>query len=433
MNRIVEGIAMKALDEHLDPETPVPDDVQIAQRREPGTGRRMLRIAGVVAIGLAVGFFFVHRQKMQAEARLADATSKSASEEPAVDVVTIAPAVGAQSLTLPGETAAWDATTIYARVNGYVAKWFVDIGDTAKAGETLATIETPELDAELAAAKAKLNASVAQVVVKQAQADFATTTDERWRDSPRGVVSDQERESKKAGSAEANAELNAARAQVALQQADVDRLTALTQFKQVKAPFDGTIVERKIDIGNLVTAGSTASTSPLYRISKDDPMRIFVHAPQSAAALLMESGVNAVITCNDLPGKRFEGKVARTAKAVNPQSRTLRVEVDIPNPDHVLVPGMYVQVTFSIKGNEQIEVPAAALLFRSGGPQVAVISDDGTVAFKDVTIASDNGNEVAVDSGLAIGDKVALNLSSQIAAGEKVKTSASDIKSASVQ
>jgi RND family efflux transporter MFP subunit len=424
---------MKALDEHLDPEAPIPDDVQMAQQREPGTGRRMLRIAVVVAIGLAVGFFFVHRQKMEAEARLAEATSKSAAQAPAVDVVTIAPAVGAQSLTLPGETAAWDATTIYARVNGYVAKWFVDIGDSAKAGQTLATIETPELDAELAAAKAKLNASVAQVAVKQAQADFAATTDERWRDSPKGVVSDQERESKKAGSAEANAELNAARAQVALQQADVDRLTALTQFKEVKAPFDGTIVERKIDIGNLVTAGSTANTSPLYQISKDDPMRIFVHAPQSAAALLMESNVTAVITCNDLPGKRFEGKVARTAKAVNPQSRTLRVEIDIPNADHVLVPGMYVQVTFSIKGNEQIEVPAAALLFRSGGPQVAVISDDGTVAFKDVTIASDNGNEVAVDSGLAIGDKVALNLSSQIAAGEKVKTSASDIKSASVQ
>ena len=424
---------MKALDEHLDPESPISDDAQMAHQREPGTGRRMLRIAVVLAIGLAVGFFFVHRQKTEAEARLAEATSQSSSQMPAVDVVTIAPAAGAQSLTLPGETAAWDATTIYARVNGYVAKWFVDIGDNTKAGQTLATIETPELDAELSAAKAKLNASVAQVAVKQAQADFAKTTDERWRDSPKGVVSDQERESKKAGSAEAVAELNAARAQVTLQQADVDRLTALTQFKEVKAPFDGTIVERKIDIGNLVTAGSTASTSPMYQISKDDPMRIFVHAPQSAATLLMQPGVNAVITCNDLPGKRFEGKIARTAKAVNPQSRTLRVEVDIPNPDHVLVPGMYVQVAFSIKGNEQIQVPAAALLFRSGGPQVAVIGDDGTVAFKDVTIASDNGNEVAVDSGLAIGDKVALNLSSQIAAGEKVKTSASDIKSASVQ
>jgi RND family efflux transporter MFP subunit len=162
-------------------------------------------------------------------------------------------------------------------------------------------------------------------------------------------------------------------------------------------------------------------------------MRIFVHAPQGAAASLMVPGVSAVITSNDLPGKRFEGKVARTAKAVNPKSRTLRVEVDIPNLDHTLVPGMYVQVTFSIKGNDQIQVPAAALLFRSGGPQVAVIGDDGTVAFKDVTIASDDGNDVGVDSGLAIGDKVALNLSSQIAAGEKVKTSGSDIKSASVQ
>ena len=192
-------------------------------------------------------------------------------------------------------------------------------------------------------------------------------------------MSDQERESKKAGSAEAIAELNAARAQVALQQADVDRLTALTQFKEVKAPFDGTIVERNIDIGNLVTAGSTANTSSLYRLSKDDPMRIFVHVPQSAAAQLMVPGVSAVITCNDHPGMRFEGKVARTAKAINPESRTLRVEVDIPNPDRALVPGMYVQVSFSIKGDDQIQVPAAALLFRSGGPQVAVIDDDGTV------------------------------------------------------
>jgi RND family efflux transporter MFP subunit len=424
---------MRALDEHLDPESPVPDDAQQARLREPGTERRMLRIAAVVAIGLAVGFFFVHRQKMAAEARLAEATSESVAQLPAADVVTITSAVSAQSLTLPGETAAWDATTIYARVNGYVAKWLVDIGDHATAGQTLATIETPELDAELSAAKAKLNASIAQVAVKQAQADFAKTTDERWRESPKGVVSDQERESKKAGSAEAVAELNAARAQVALQQADVDRLTALTQFREVKAPFDGTIVERNIDIGNLVTAGSTANTSSLYRISKDDPMRIFVHAPQGAAASLMVPGVSAVITSNDLPGKRFEGKVARTAKAVNPKSRTLRVEVDIPNLDHALVPGMYVQVTFSLKGNDQIQVPAAALLFRSGGPQVAVIGDDGTVAFKDVTIASDDGNDVGVDSGLAIGDKVALNLSSQIAAGAKVKTSASDIKSASVQ
>jgi RND family efflux transporter MFP subunit len=427
---------MLATNQQHDLESPASEhqeDLQAARQRDAGTAKRMLRIVGVIAVGLALGFVFVHRQKSEAEARLAEGTLKNSSEAPAVDVVTIRPAAGNQSLVLPGETAAWDATTIYARVNGYVAKWMVDIGDDVKAGQTLATIETPELDAELAAAKAKLNASVSQVAVKQAQAEFAKTTDERWRDSPKGVVSDQERESKKAGSAVADAELNAARAQVTLQQADVDRLTALTQFKIVKAPFDGTIVARNIDIGNLVTAGSTASTSPMYQISKDDPIRVFVHAPQSAAMPLMSGNVEAAISSRDLPGRNFEGKIARTAKAVNPKSRTLRVEVDIPNHDHTLVPGMYMQVAFTIKGGEQIEVPAAALLFRSGGPQVAIISDDGVVSFKDVKIASDNGNEVVIGSGLEAGDKVALNLSSQIAAGDKVKTTAGDIKSASAQ
>jgi multidrug efflux pump subunit AcrA (membrane-fusion protein) len=184
----------------------------------------------------------------------ADATDHDVAEKPRVDVVTVSPSPPTQALALPGETAAWDETTIYARVNGYVAKWFVDIGDHVTTGQTLATIDTPELDAELLAAKAKLNASIAQVAVKQAQADFAKTTDDRWRESPKGVVSDQERESKKAGSAAAIAELNAARAQVMLEQADVDRLSALTRFKEVTAPFDGTIIQRHIDTGNLVTA-----------------------------------------------------------------------------------------------------------------------------------------------------------------------------------
>jgi RND family efflux transporter MFP subunit len=407
--------------EELDPHNPNPDDSASVRRYARGTGGRIVRVVVVIALGLGLGYFFVHRQKTEAEARLTDATAHDAGEAPVVDVVTAVRAAGIQSLSLPGETAAWDETMIYARVNGYVDKWLVDIGDHVHAGQTLATIDTPELDAELTAAKAKLNASDAEVVVKQAQADFAKTTDDRWRDSPKGVVSDQERESKKAGSAEAIAELNAARAQVMLQQADVDRLTALTQFKVVKAPFEGTIVKRQIDIGNLVTAGSTANTTSLYQLSKDDPIRIFVHAPQSAAPQLMRPGVMGVITSVDQPGLRVEGKVARTAKAVNPESRTLRVEIDIPNAERSLVPGMYVQVNFSIKGGSGVQVPAAALLFRSSGPQVAIIDDKGAVAFRDVAISSDDGNVVNIGSGLEIGDKVALNLSSQIAAGDKVK------------
>jgi RND family efflux transporter MFP subunit len=407
--------------ERLDPENPNPDDAVSTRRYSPGTGGRILRVIVLIALALGLGYFFVHRQKTEAEARLSDATSHDAGEASVVDAVTVVRAPATQSLSLPGETAAWDETMIYARVNGYVAKWFVDIGDHVTAGQTLATIDTPELDAELAAAKARLNAAESQVAVKQAQADFAQTTDERWRDSPKGVVSDQERESKKAGSAEAIAELNAARAQVLVQQSDVDRLTALTRFKLVQVPFDGTIVQRRIDIGNLVTAGSTANTTALYQLSKDDPVRVFVHAPQSAAVQLMTPGVTGVVTSIDRPGLRLQGKVARTAKAVNPESRTLRVEIDLPNPDRTLVPGMYVQVNFSVNGNSGVQVPAAALLFRSAGPQVAVLDDKGAVAFRDVTIASDDGSVVEIGSGLEAGEKVALNLSSQIVAGEKVR------------
>ncbi len=416
----------------LEPNTYEPNGTAKAKPLELGTGAKIARITAVIVIALGVGFFFVHRAKNEAEARLADATTNETTEAPAVNVFTVTPSPGTQSLKLPGETAAWNETAIYARVNGYVAKWFADIGDNVTAGQTLALIDTPELDAELLAAKAKLNASIAQVAVKQARADFAVTTDQRWRESPKGVVSDQERESKKAGSAEAIAELNSAHAQVMLQQADVDRLTALTQFKEVKAPFDGTIVQRQIDLGNLVTAGSTATTTSLYRLSEDSPMRIYVFAPQSAAPQL-KPGTTAVITSTDQPGLRLNGKVARTARAINPVSRTIRIEIDVPNTDRSLVPGMYVQTDFELTGGAPIQIPAAALLYRSGGPQVAVVEPTGAVSFRDVVIASDDGNVVSIGSGLSIGDKVALNLSSQIAAGAKVRPNADDTKSASVQ
>jgi RND family efflux transporter MFP subunit len=416
---------MKTSPEILDPYK-VPRDeaareVAKAAHFSPGTGARLLRVVTVLIVALGLGFLFASHEKMEADAKLTDATREDAAEPTVVDAVAATLAPASQSLSLPGETAAWDYTTIYARVSGYVAKWNVDIGDHVKAGQTLATIDTPDLDAELLAAKAKLNASVAQVAVKQAQADFAKTTDERWRESPKGVVSDQERESKKAASAEAVAELNAARAQVMLEQADVDRLSALTQFKEVRAPFYGAIVQRQIDMGDLVTAGSTANTTSLYRIVQDDPMRVFVHAPQNAAAQLMQTGGVATVVFDNQPGSRFEGRVARTARAIDPQSRTLRVEIDVPNAGHTLVPGMYVQVTFRLDGGARIQIPAAALLFRSGGPQVAVIGANGAVAFHDVTIASDDGNLVTIGSGLRDGDQVALNLSSQVSAGEIVK------------
>src|ERR1700722_10497948 len=317
------------LDPYAEPYDTVAAELAVVRRVRAGTGRRILRMAMVLVAALGVGFFLVRFQKSEANVQLASATRDSASEAPTVNVLTAEKTDASQSLTLPGETAAWDQTTIYARVNGYVATWLVDIGDHVKAGQSLAAIETPELDAELLAARAKLNAAVAEVAVKQAEADFAETTERRWRESPKGVVSDQEREAKSAGKAEAIANLNESRAQVALEQAEVDRLSALTQFKDVKAPFEGTIVQRNIDIGNLVTAGSTANTSSLYRLSSDNPIRIFVHVPQNVAAQIIANGANVEGTNNNDPAVRLEGQVTRTAKSIDPASRTMRVEIDL--------------------------------------------------------------------------------------------------------
>ena len=402
-----------------DPKPPQPREY----RR--GTGLRMLLLAAALGVALVLGFRLVNYQRAQETELLAESTKTSVSAPPPVDVVRVKASPATQKLMLPGETAAWYDSKIYARVNGYVAKWNVDIGDHVGNGQVLAVIETPELDAELLAARAKLKAADAQVQVKQADADFAKSTYDRWRNSPQGVVSEQERESKKAAFVAGNAQLLAAKAQVSLDQADVDRLSALQQFKQVKAPFAGTIVRRDIDIGNLVTAGSTSSTSSLYRISLDEPMRVFVNVPQSAAAELLKGTATAMVHVGDADhceagGKSLDrcyaGKVTRTSKSINPQARTLRVEVDIHNPDSTLVPGMYVQVGFDIDARSGVQIPAAALLFRPG-PQVAIVDDRNIVTFHDVKIGVDDGNVVQITSGLKEGDKVVLNISSQVAPG----------------
>ena len=342
---------------------------------------------------------------------------------PPVDVVIARPATAGQDLVLPGETSAWFETTIYARVNGYVAKWLVDIGDHVKKGQILATIETPELDAELQAARAQLRSSQAQVGARKAEAEFSKTTNERWRDSPKGVVSEQERESKKADYESSEARLFAANAQVNLDKSKVDQYNALTEFKQVKAPFDGTITERKIDIGNLVTAGSGSTTTPLYRMAQTDPLRIFVDVPQSASGELMKAGVPAEIRATGAVGGVFSGTIARSAQSINAQARTMRVEVDMPNADHALVPGMYVNIAFHLPARGLVEAPAAALIFRASGTQVAQVDGGGKVRFKNVTIARDNGSLVELASGVQPGDKLVLNISSQIADGQTVAVS----------
>jgi len=409
-----------------DPEQTVPDDTArseegaVSTEFRPGTERRM-KTGVVIAAGLLLlGFIAVGIFRFMDERSVAKASETAYSAPPPVDVVVARPVTVGQDLVLPGQTAAWYDATIYARVNGYVANWVVDIGDHVNKGQVLATIETPELDTELSAAKASLEASQAQVSAREAEAAFSKTTHERWRDAPKGVVSEQERESKKADYQSSEARLYAAHAQVALDKSKVDQYRALTEFKRVVAPFDGTITERKVDVGMLVTAGSGSTTTPLYRMSQTDPLRIYVDVPQSASGELMNPGVPAQIRATGAVGGSFSGKIARSAESISTQARTMRVEVDMPNAEHRLVPGMYVNVAFQLQPRGSVEVPAAALIFRPGATQVAKLDANSKIDFTNVTIARDNGNLVELGSGVKPGDRLVLNISSQIGAGQAV-------------
>jgi RND family efflux transporter MFP subunit len=390
-------------------------------RFNPYTGERLKRAAIIVAIVFAIAFVLVSIDRFIKARSVARAAQEAAAAPPLVDVIT-AQAVGAvQRLMLPGYTAAWHASTIYARVDGYVGKWFVDIGDRVHAGQVLALIETPDLDAELAAARAQLKADQATVVVRRAETEFARTTYDRWRDSPKGVVSEQEREEKKAAYDSAVARQRSAEADVALAQAGVDKYQALSQFKKVTAPYDGVITVRDIDIGNLVTAGSTSSTTSLYVMTQNDPMRIFVDAPQSAADDLINNKAPVQVQTSAGVMRDYSGTVTRTSQALNPQARTLRVEVDIPNPKDEFVPGMYVKVGFGLPPRGLVQVPAAALVFRASGPQVARVDSSGRISFRTVTIGRDDGSVIELSSGIAPGDRLALNVSSRITDGELVR------------
>jgi RND family efflux transporter MFP subunit len=407
-----------------DPQSSVPDDTsrseqgQVSTQYKAGTDKTLKRVALIFTVVLTVSFVIVKGLRWWDGHSLTRESRAAFVAPPPVDVTLARPTTLSEPLVLPAQTAAWFESTIYARVNGYVAHWSADIGDQVRKGQVLATIETPELDAQLKASRAQLKASEASVTAHRAETEFSRTTNERWRDSPKGVVSEQERESKKADFESAQAKLFAAEAQVALDQARVDQFAALAEFKQVVAPFDGAITERKIDVGNLVTAGSTSATTPLYRITQSDPLRVFVEVPQSAAEDLMEVGIPAQI--RSAGGRVFAGKIARAAGSVSAAARTMRVEVDMPNPHHAILPGMYVNVAFELQPKGGVEVPAAALIYRSTGTQVARVDANGKVVFENVSIARDDGSVVELATGVHAGDRLILNISSQIAPGQRV-------------
>jgi RND family efflux transporter MFP subunit len=377
----------------------------------------------VLAVALSVLFFFGQRARHKRQDALRADMERSADAPVAADVVHVHTATTDSSLSLPGEARSFYETTIFARTSGYVSKWLVDIGDKVTEGQTLATIETPELDDQLVAANAKVGELQSEVHVAETAAKLAKVSYDRWNKlTPSGAVSVQDRDEKQAELESSDAKLAASKAQVALGDAEVQRLTTLTKFKTVKAPFKGVITQRHVDIGALVTAGSTSSTTPLFSISQADRIRVIVDVPQVAVPL-MTVGMPVNATCREYPGVTFPGHLDRTASSIDLTTKTLRVEVLVPNKDLKLLPGMYLQVNFqSTREHPPLMVQAGALCFRAGGPQLAVVAHDGRIEMRDVKITRDLGEDVEIEgAGIEASATVALNVGNDVTTGDHVE------------
>src|SRR5580704_5740737 len=380
--------------------------------------RRNGLIALVVAVAVATFGIFERRSH---EAEVAQWTRDQAI--PTVAVITPRAGAVTQRLVLPGTVQAWNEAPIYARVSGYLKNWHFDFGAHVKKGDVLGEIETPDLDAQLAAAQAKLNSARAVVRVREAEQQFTESTYQRWRDSPKGVVSVQEQQSKEADYNSAKARLSSANAEVAVDQGEADRLHAMENFKRITAPFDGVVTARETDIGALINAGSGTGGGngpELFRVADIHMMRIYVQVPQQLSAGI-KAGLTAELKLPQYLDKTFKATVATTSNAINTNARTLLVELHADNTDDKLQPGAYAQVDFELPSDPNVvRIPTSALVFREHGMEIAAISADDTIELKPIKLGRNLGIDVEVIQGLKLSDRLVNSPPDSLATGDKV-------------
>src|SRR5215831_6748226 len=371
----------------------------------------ILLVFALLLVGaFAAGYLPLQRREATVRAE-ADEREKSL---PRMTVMRVRHTSGSNELSLPGTIQAVTEAPILARSDGYLKRRLVDIGDQVKQGQLLAEIDAPELDQQTRQAEAAVEQ--AEAAVEQAQAnleqgkanrDLARTTSERWTALlKRGIVARQDADQYEAQftAQQANVQalekaVAAQRSNIAAAKANVARLQEVESYRLVKAPFDGVITVRNVDVGALVSTGSTL----LYRIAQIEKLRTFVNVPQASANSVLV-GQAAVLTVSNFPGRSFRGTVTRTAKALDPATRTMLVEVDVPNGDGALFPGTYAEVDLSgSRPNPPLVVPAAALLFRNDGAQVAIVQPDQTVHLQKITVGRDYGDRVEILQGVAEG------------------------------
>jgi RND family efflux transporter MFP subunit len=363
----------------------------------PRLGLWAVLILALFVAGLIAGLLPRWRHVLELKADTTELAS------PTVNVVMPQAGQKLSGMLLPAEARPFVEAPIYARANGYVTKWYVDIGERVAAGKLLAEIDTPELDQELKAAKAGL---------EQAQAAFALSkvTADRWAELLKtSSVSEQE-------DAEKAADLNVKQANVDAAKATVQRFEDLKAFCRVVAPFPGTLTARDIDVGDLISSGKE-----LFRLSDTHTLRIFVRVPQSSTPGLA-AGAEADIIVPEMPGRKFPAKVVRTAGAIDTTSRTLLTELDVDNSSNEIIAGSYTQVSFhDMNASPILTLPSNTLLFRSEGPQVGVVLPDGRVELHTVLLGRDLGANVEVLSGITASDKVIINPSDSLVAGAQVR------------
>ncbi len=394
-------------DEHPKTVVTVPDD-PVARTRVV-RGARIAAVVVVLLLVVGAGRTIVGRM---ANARvLEDNVAASATQY--VKTTVARSGEGGQTLALPGTMQGFQQAPIAARASGYVRQWSKDIGSHVAKGELLAVIESPEVDQQLSQAEAARQQAAASLAL-------AKSTVERWEAlRKKDVVSQQELDEKRSGATQAVANLAAA-------DANVQRLRQLQGFTRVVAPFDGVITRRNVEVGDLVDS----SGRTLFVLTQMDPLRIYVNVPQSYAQLV-RAGQKVVVTQAELRGRAFTGEVARSAGAIDPATRTMQVEINLPNRDGTLLPGAYVQVELPLAGARTLVVPTNVLLFRGEGTRVALVDAANRVRLKPVTLGRNLGESIEVLGGVADGDRLVVNPSDSLAEGDTVALAIGDDASAS--
>jgi RND family efflux transporter MFP subunit len=387
-----------------------------------------LGLAVLILLAFLAGYIPLHKRQTLIR--------KEATEQqqavPRMEVIEVAPSSPNSELELPGNIEAITEAPILARANGYIKQRMADIGDRVHAGQPLAEIEAPEVDqqvrqarADLEQARAALEQALASYQQGRSNLELARVTAERWDTlAAEGIVPRQENDqyqaqykAQTAGVQALDKAVAAQRSNVAAAEANLAGLNEVQGYRVVKAPFDGIVTLRNVDVGALVNSGNTL----LFRVAQTGRLRTYVNVPQTNASSI-RIGQLASLSVSTLPGRHFPGAVARTAKALDPASRTMLVEVQVPNPDGALLPGMYAQVDLnSARPNPPLLIPGDALIVRANGTEVALVRSDHTVHLQQIQIGRDYGDRLEIVSGLAVGDMLIANPGDAVVEGAKVE------------